>query len=138
MNKVLCIDDSKLIRKIVSQAAEMLGFEVVEACNGEEGISHISRDLGEIVLITLDWHMPKMNGYEFLETIKQREETKDIPVLMLTSESGKTNIVKAIKAGVNNYLLKPFSQEDLLVKMQECLGKAAIREEIEKQYESSI
>ena len=82
--------------------------------------------------------MPKMNGYEFLETIKQREETKDIPVLMLTSESGKTNIVKAIKAGVNNYLLKPFSQEDLLVKMQECLGKAAIREEIEKQYESSI
>ncbi len=124
MEKILCVDDSKLIRKIVSQAAKMLGYEVVEAENGEEALTHVSRDLGEIVLITLDWHMPKMNGYDFLEAIKQHEESSSIPVLMLTSESGKANIVKAIKAGVNNYLLKPFTQEDLLVKMKECLGKA--------------
>lgn len=121
---VLCVDDSVLIRRIVSQAAEVLGFSVVEAQDGVEALAQVEERNETIALITLDWHMPNMTGYEFLEIVKEREDTRDIPVLMLTSESRKENIVKAIKAGVDNYLLKPFSQEDLMVKMQECLGKA--------------
>ena len=122
--KILCVDDSALIRKIVSRAAEVLGLETLEAGNGEEALTVVGAHRDDIALITLDWHMPGMNGYQFLTIVKDREALKHIPVLMLTSESTKDNIVKAVKAGADNYLLKPFTQEDLLVKMKECMGIA--------------
>ncbi|MFC1582258.1 response regulator [Planctomycetota bacterium] len=122
--KILCVDDSALIRKIVSRAAEVLEMETLEAGNGEEALAVVEVSSADIGLITLDWHMPGMNGFEFLTIVKGREGLKNIPVLMLTSESTKENIVKAVKAGVDNYLLKPFTQEDLLVKMKECMGMA--------------
>ncbi|MFH1708442.1 MAG: response regulator [Planctomycetota bacterium] len=120
--KVLCVDDSALIREIVARAAEVLDLDTVEARDGREALDQVARHRDEIRLITLDWHMPGMNGFDFLQAVKQHAEYKAIPVLMLTSESAKENIVKAIKAGVDNYLLKPFAQEDLLVKMKECMG----------------
>lgn len=122
--KVLCVDDSVLIRKIVSQAVEVLDLTVVEAQDGKEALDIVEKLSGEIGLITLDWHMPRVDGFEFLNIIKSQEKTRDIPVLMLTSESPNDSIVKAIKAGVNHYLLKPFTQEDLIVKIKECIGKA--------------
>ena len=124
--KILCVDDSALIRKIVMLTADVLGLATVEASNGKNALSILEEQWKDIRLITLDWHMPEMNGMDFLHTIKSREHLKSIPVLMLTSESRKENIVKAIKVGVDNYLLKPFTQEDLLVRIRECLGDALI------------
>jgi DNA-binding response OmpR family regulator len=110
--KVLAVDDSKTIRKIVSKAFSTYDCEVMEAENGIEGLSIASRDKPD--LIVLDITMPVMNGIEMLGKLKGQPELKDIPVIMLTAESGKDNVMQIVKMGVRDYMVKPFKGEQLI------------------------
>jgi two-component system, chemotaxis family, chemotaxis protein CheY len=118
--KILSVDDSAIIRKIIKSAVEVLRYELLEASDGEEAISILNAE-NNIRLILLDWNMPGMNGYDFLKIAKSHAVFKSIPIMMVTTESEKENIIKAVQAGVSNYLIKPFSTEELVKKIMQCV-----------------
>ena len=120
--KLLVVDDSSVIRKVIKTAADMLQMEVAEAQDGIEALEIISQIYKEINLILLDWNMPEMSGYEALVEIKKNDLYKHIPVMMVTTEGQQSNIVAAVQAGASNYLVKPFTVEELESKILECLG----------------
>jgi DNA-binding response OmpR family regulator len=117
--KVLAVDDSKTIRKIVSKAFSTYDCEVLEAENGIEGLSTASREKPD--LIVLDITMPVMNGVEMLGKLKGQPDLKDIPVIMLTAESGKENVMQIVKMGVRDYMVKPFKGEQLIERVMKIL-----------------
>jgi two-component system chemotaxis response regulator CheY len=119
--KILAVDDSKMMLRIISSTIEMLGFEPVKAANGKEALSILGRE-SDIVLVLLDWNMPELNGMETLKAIKSDENYKSLPVMMVTTEGEKKNVVRAIQAGAKHYLTKPFNQQDLATRIMECLG----------------
>ena len=121
--KILSVDDSTVIRKIIRSSVEVLGYDLLEASDGIEALSVLKNDYKDIELILLDWNMPGMNGFEFLEKIKGDSAFRTIPVMMVTTESEKENIVKAIQAGAIHYMTKPFTTEGLMKRVLECLGK---------------
>jgi two-component system chemotaxis response regulator CheY len=120
--KILTIDDSRTIRRIIKGIIETLGYEPLEADCGASAMKLLGEDGEGVALILLDWNMPGMNGLEVLQAIKSDEGLKDIPVMMVTTEAEKANIVQAIQSGASNYLTKPFAQEDLAAKIMESLG----------------
>jgi two-component system chemotaxis response regulator CheY len=121
--KILSVDDSAIIRKIIRSGVEVLDYELVEAADGIEALNILERASEEIILILLDWNMPGMDGLVFLEKIKNTASLKHIPVMMVTTESEKENIIRAIQAGAINYLVKPFTIEELMKKVLECMGE---------------
>ncbi len=123
MGKILSADDSMMMRKIISGAASALGYDVVEAADGAEAMRLIEANVGDLDLIVLDVNMPEMTGFEVLDALKGDDRFKSIPVMMVTTESERVNIVRAIKAGAANYVCKPFTQEELTTKMVESLGQ---------------
>lgn len=122
--KVLSVDDSAIIRKIIRGSADVLGLEFLEAGDGAEALDILSTQYKEVGLILLDWNMPVMDGFTTLKNLKSDERFKGIPVMMVTTEAERTNIVQAIQAGAKHYLIKPFTPEDLMSKMLECIGAA--------------
>lgn len=126
--KILSIDDSAIVRKIIRGAVEVLNYDLLEASDGLEGLQVLHNHVEEIALILLDWNMPGLNGLEVLERIKGEEIYSHIPVMMVTTESEKENIVKAIKAGAIHYVVKPFTMEELIKKIMECLGRGEMDE----------
>jgi len=117
MKKALVVDDSKAIRQIERKYLEELGFEVLEAENGKEALE-VLKDHPDIYLILLDWHMPVMNGYEFLKTLRANPQYQDIKVMMVTTENQQKSVIDAIMAGANEYLMKPFDKEMLETKIR--------------------
>lgn len=120
--KVLSVDDSKIIRKIIRGSVEVLGLEFLEAGDGAEALAILSEQHQDIALIVLDWNMPVLDGISTLRELKKDERFHGIPVMMVTTEGEKSNIVEAIKTGAKHYLIKPFTPEDLTSKMLECIG----------------
>lgn len=120
--KLLTIDDSRTIRRVISGVGAMLGYEVLEAENGNAALKVLEEHGNEVALILLDWNMPGMNGLEVLEAVKADERWQSIPVMMVTTEGERNYIVKAIQAGAVHYLTKPFSQEDMAARIMEALG----------------
>ncbi|MBN2468410.1 MAG: response regulator [Deltaproteobacteria bacterium] len=110
--KVLTVDDSKTIRMIVKKAFQPFDCQIFEAENGVEGLSAASREKPD--LIVLDITMPIMNGVEMLERLKGDGFLKNIPVIMLTAESGKDNVMRIVKMGIKDYVVKPFKGEQLI------------------------
>ena len=121
--KVLSVDDSSIIRKIIRSSVEVLNYSLLEASSGNEALSILLKEHESIKFILLDWNMPGMNGLEFLRIIKKDNVYRNIPVMMVTTEGEKDNIVKAVQAGVANYLLKPFTSEELTKKVMQCVGR---------------
>jgi len=121
--KILIVDDSSVMRKVIKAAADVLDLETLEAQDGYETLEILSAQYQEIDLILLDWNMPGMTGFEVLEEVKSNEDYKDIPVMMVTTEGHKSSIVAAVRAGADNYLVKPFTVDELESKIVECLGK---------------
>jgi len=117
MKKALVVDDSIAIRQIERRYLEELGFEVLEAENGEEALKVVQEN-PDIELILLDWHMPVMNGYEFLKKLRENPEWSDIKVMMVTTENQQKSVIEAIMAGANEYLMKPFDKEMLETKIR--------------------
>lgn len=112
--KVLTVDDSKTIRMIVKKAFRPFDCDMIEAENGAEGFAMAAREKPD--LIVLDITMPIMNGVEMLEKLKGEPTLKDIPVIMLTAESGRDNVIKIVKMGVRDYIVKPFKDVHLIEK----------------------
>lgn len=119
MAKILSIDDSHTIRQMVKGAVDVLGYEFIEAENGEEGIDMVLKNLEDLVLVVMDWEMPILNGLDATLQLKANDQTKDIPILMLTTVNQPEKIIQAIKAGAQNYIMKPFTQEELMSKILE-------------------
>ena len=121
--KLLTVDDSAMMRKIIANAGEVIGFESIGAGTGEEALEILETHADEISLILLDWNMPGMSGIEVLKKLKSDERWKEIPVMMVTTDSERDNIVEAIQVGAANYLAKPFAPEDLISKMMQSIGQ---------------
>jgi two-component system, chemotaxis family, chemotaxis protein CheY len=118
--KALIIDDSRAMRMLLRRIVKGLGFEVLEAGNGQEGLDVIaSGEMPDVALI--DWNMPVMNGLEFVSAMRANPETRSLTLMMVTTESERTQIVRALAAGAHEYLIKPFT-EDALVSKLEMLG----------------
>lgn len=116
--KILVVDDMSTMRRIVKNILKQLGFSnMEEAENGQEALNKLRAD--SYGFVVSDWNMPVMPGIEMLRTIRADEKLKHIPVLMVTAEAQKENLIEAIQAGVNNYIVKPFTAET----MQEKIGK---------------
>jgi two-component system chemotaxis response regulator CheY len=122
VKKILAVDDSKMMLRIITGTIEMLSYEPLKASNGKEAMALLEKEYGNIALVLLDWNMPEMNGMETLEAIKADPKFSAIPVMMVTTEGEKKNVVRAIQAGAKHYLTKPFNQQDLAVRIMECLG----------------
>ena len=121
--KLLAVDDSSIIRKMIKAVADVLHIETEEAQDGIEALEFLSKNYKEIGLVLLDWNMPELSGYDVLVEIKNNDNYKDIPVMMVTTEGQKSNILAAVRAGADNYLTKPFSVDELSTKIVECLEK---------------
>ena len=122
MSKILVVDDSKMIRLLLTQSIMGLGYETIEASNGKEALEILKTESDKIKLILLDWNMPEMNGYEFLQIMRENNTYKNLQVMMVTTEGERVHVIKALKFGVSNYLTKPFTPEDIATKVYECLG----------------
>ena len=121
--KVLIVDDSQIMRRIIVGLLKKAGVEdVAEAADGKEALDLLSQDK-QIGLVLLDWNMPVMSGIDTLRSIRTTNRT--LPVVMITTESEKERVVEAIKAGANDYLLKPFRPDDILCKLQKHLQTTA-------------
>jgi CheY-like chemotaxis protein len=114
--KVLTVDDSKTIRMIVKKAFQPYDCTIFEAENGAEGLAAATKE--KPGLIVLDITMPVMNGIEMLDRLKSDPELKTIPVIMLTAESGKDNVLTIVKKGIKDYMVKPFKGEDLIERVR--------------------
>jgi CheY-like chemotaxis protein len=114
--KVLTVDDSKTIRMIVRKAFQPFNCTVFEAENGVEGLAAATKE--KPGLIILDITMPVMNGIEMLDRLKAEPDLKEIPVIMLTAESGKDNVLNIVRKGIKDYMVKPFKGEDLLERVR--------------------
>ena len=119
--KIMSVDDSKATRMFVGNAVEVLGFEFLQAEDGQDALNVLEKE-GAVDLILLDWNMPVMNGIEFLEKVKADDRFKHIPVTMVTTEIERHKVVQAVGKGAKNYVMKPFTQEDLIGKIMESLG----------------
>lgn len=120
MKRCLIVDDSSVIRKVARRILENFGFTVLEASDGRQALDTCVKDMPDAIL--LDWNMPVMDGYTTLCNIRADERFREIPVMMVTTEAERENVVRAIQAGANNYLCKPFSPQDLTTKVMESLG----------------
>ena len=122
--KVLVVDDFATMRKIVRNILKQIGFEdIIEAEDGNAALRILKGDT--IGLVVTDWNMPNMGGLELLKEIRRDAQTQNLPVLMVTAEGLKENVMVAIKAGVNNYVVKPFTAEVLQEKIETIFKKLA-------------
>ncbi len=120
--RVMIVDDSKTMRNIQRNVLTKLGYtELEEACDGQDALSKAGAFKPELIL--LDWNMPNMDGLTFLKTY--RGQGHETPIIMVTTESEKPRVVEAIKAGVDNYLVKPFTPDGLSGRIKETLDKKA-------------
>ena len=117
MKTVMVVDDSRIMRNIVKHTFDLLKMPVqyLEAGDGNQAFQLLSKN--NVNLILLDWNMPNLPGIDFLKKIKSMDEYKHIPVIMVTSESAKLNVIEAVKAGVTAYLTKPINDKIFMEKI---------------------
>jgi two-component system chemotaxis response regulator CheY len=124
--KILVIDDMKTMRKIVQKALTDIGFKTfVEAADGVEGWTQITSAQPKFDLIISDWNMPNCSGLDLLKRLRADGTHKSTPFLLLTAESEASQVMEAIKAGVDDYLVKPFSADSLKGKLENISKKRA-------------
>ncbi len=113
--RALVIDDSKSIRSILSKILMEIGFIVEEAGNGLEALDVIKKEKVDLALV--DWNMPDMNGYEFIQEVRKDNTYKDMRMMMVTTETEMNKVVEALEAGANEYVMKPFTKEMIIEKL---------------------
>jgi two-component system chemotaxis response regulator CheY len=114
--RALVVDDSRVMRSIVSRIVKQLGFAVLEAGHGQEALAALQSQ-PETDLVLVDWNMPVMNGLEFVTAVRADERWKGVTLVMVTTESELGQVEKALAAGANEYVMKPFTPEILLDKL---------------------
>ncbi|QCC78153.1 response regulator [Nocardioides daphniae] len=113
----LVIDDSRSMRMILARILRGAGFEITEAGHGQEALDHINGGLRPDICL-IDWNMPVMNGYEFVTQVRKVREWRDITLMMVTTESEHSQIVAALAAGAHEYVIKPFTADAILDKLE--------------------
>jgi len=114
--RVLIIDDSTATRAILKGIMKEIGFEVFEAGHGCEALERL-KTIGKPDLALVDWNMPEMNGYDFICSVRADHAYDDLLLMMVTSETEISKMTKALEAGANEYIMKPFSKDALLEKL---------------------
>lgn len=120
--KILVADDSLSVRRLVATRLQAEGFEVIEAEDGEEALRRAIEDAPD--LIVLDKVMPKLDGFEVVRSIRERDEIRTIPIVMLTERASEDDVVGGLSLGVNDYVAKPFSPRELMMRVRKALGGA--------------
>jgi len=119
--KILIVDDFATMRKILKNLLFQMGFKnVIEADDGTTALEVLAKE--KVDLIISDWNMPKMTGIELLKAVRNDENLKSVKFIMVTAESQKGNVIEAIKLGVNQYVVKPFTPEVLREKLSKVLN----------------
>lgn len=120
--KVLVVDDSPTMRRIVVQMLKRLGYSnIVEADHGKDALNRMLMD-GDFELLLTDWNMPIMNGLELVQAVRTNPKISNIPILMVTTRNMRQDIVAAMRAGVNNYVTKPFDPKTIKEKIDKVLS----------------
>jgi two-component system, chemotaxis family, chemotaxis protein CheY len=114
--KALVIDDSRTMRTILARILKQLGFETAEAEHGRAGLARL-REVGTVDLALVDWNMPEMNGYDFLQAVRADRAYDAMRVVMVTTEADLEHVQRALVAGANEYVMKPFTSEMLAEKL---------------------
>lgn len=126
--KILVVDDMMTMRKIVSKTLKELGFsDITEASDGQKGWETIMAASPPFGLIVSDWNMPNCTGLDLLKRVRVDGRFKATPFVLLTAESESHQVMEALKAGVDSYIVKPFTVETLKVKLQETYKKVETR-----------
>jgi len=118
MSKALVVDDSKTIRMIIRRILIELGYEVLEAANGVEALRVIQVEKTQVELVLADWNMPEMNGLDLLKGLRQDPELASLKVIMVTTETEIDQMESALAAGANEYVMKPFTRDILMGKLE--------------------
>ena len=120
--KILLIDDSRTMRNIQKNSLKSMGeVEFTEAGDGMEALTAVAGNAQGFDLILVDWNMPNMDGLTFVQRFRAKNHST--PVVMVTTEAEKVRVIEAIKAGVNNYVIKPFTPDTLMGKIKQTLDK---------------
>ncbi len=120
--RLLVVDDSSTMRRIIKNTLARLGYkDVLEAEHGAAAWQVMQENSDIDVLIT-DWNMPEMNGLELVKKVRAESKYEDMPIIMVTTEGGKAEVITALRAGVNNYIVKPFTPQVLKEKLEDVLG----------------
>jgi two-component system chemotaxis response regulator CheY len=118
MPKALIVDDSRAVRMILSKTLRELGFEVREAANGREALEVMEVEKTSVSLVLADWNMPEVNGFELLKQLRMKPELASMAVVMVTTETEMDQMAAALEAGANEYIMKPFTKDILMEKLQ--------------------
>jgi two-component system chemotaxis response regulator CheY len=118
----LVVDDSATMRRIVINSLRRIGYG--DATEAGDGVEALERFGDGIDMVITDWNMPNMGGLDFVRALRGRPDGKAVPILMVTTRSVREDIVQAAQAGVNNYVVKPFTPEVLKEKIDQVLGTA--------------
>jgi two-component system, chemotaxis family, chemotaxis protein CheY len=113
--RALVIDDSRTVRAIIGKILREVGLEVIEAANGREGLEQLQRAGAELVLV--DWNMPEMDGLEFIRAVRADRAYDAVRIMMVTTETEQEQVIRALDAGANEYMMKPFTKEILVAKL---------------------
>jgi two-component system chemotaxis response regulator CheY len=120
--KILIVDDFATMRKVIRNLLKQSGYEnIVEAEDGVNALKILKSQ--QVDFVVSDWNMPNMSGYELLKAVRADEELNALPFLMVTAEALQENVVAAVKAGVSNYIVKPFTSETLDEKIKQIMEK---------------
>ncbi len=123
--KFLVVDDSLTMRRIVVNALKAIGYDsFIEAADGKEAFGKLQTEGADFVIS--DWNMPEMNGLELVKTIRTSTEFSDLPVLMVTTRGNKDDVIEAMQARVNNYIVKPFTPQALKEKLDHVLKSTTL------------
>jgi two-component system chemotaxis response regulator CheY len=114
--RALVIDDSRAVRIIIRNILREMGMEVIEAGNGREALEQL-RANPDVELMLVDWNMPTMNGFEFIQAVRSERAYDAARVVMVTSETEVAQVTRALDAGANEYIMKPFSRDVLVAKL---------------------
>ena len=123
--KILVADDSSTMRRIIKNTLNRLGYEdVLEGNDGIEAWELLDANPTCNIILT-DWNMPNMNGLDFVKKVRADDRFQTVPIVMITTEGGKMEVVTALKAGVNNYIVKPFTPQVLKQKLEDLFATHA-------------
>lgn len=117
---ILVVDDSSTMRRIVSNALNNIGYKnITTAEDGSDALKKIKNSQFDAIMT--DWNMPKMDGLALVREVRKMETYKEVPIVMITTEGGKREVITAIKEGVNNYIVKPFTAKTLKDKLEDII-----------------
>jgi len=123
MGFILTVDDSRTMRQMIGGSVEALGYQVLEAEHGKAALDLLDERGDEVELILLDVNMPVLDGFQTLQALKDDDRLRHIPVIMVTTEGEKARIIQAIRMGAVNYMVKPFTPEEIATRIVDALDQ---------------